>query len=80
MEVQVMYLYNHNFERINAKLLSLGSDLNYSYGLVMRIVYLLEDSSLGKNDAKKIKIKAWKYLEGNHEMKNIIYNKIMGEL
>ena len=80
MEVQVIFLYNHNSERINTKLLSLGSNLNYSYGLVMRIVYLLKDLSLGKNDARKIKIKAWKYLEGNHERKNITWNKIMGEL
>lgn len=40
MEVQVMYLYNHNYEEINTILLSLGSDLNYFYGLVMRIVLL----------------------------------------
>lgn len=80
MEVQVMYLYNRNSERINTKLLSLGSYLNYSYGLVIRIVYLLKDLSLGKNDAGKIKIKAWKYLEGNREMKNITWNKITGEL
>lgn len=73
MEVQVMYLYNRNSERINTKLLSLGSYLNYSYGLVIRIVYLLKDLSLGKNDARKIKIKAWKYLEGNREMKNITW-------
>lgn len=58
MEVQVTYLDNHNFERINTKLLSLGTNLNYSYGMVMRIVYLLKDLSLGKNDARKIKIMA----------------------
>lgn len=58
MEVQVTYLYSHNFERINTKLLSLGTNLNYSYGLVMRIVYLLKDLSLAKKDARKIKVMA----------------------
>lgn len=80
MEVQVTYLYNHNFERINTKLLSLGSNLNFSYGLVMRVVYLLKDLGLNKNDARKIKIKAWQYFEGNHEIKNITWNKNKGEL
>lgn len=37
MEVQVMFLYNHNSERINTKLFSLGNNLSYSYGLVVRI-------------------------------------------
>lgn len=54
LEVQVMYLYNHNSERIN-KLWSLGCSLNYSYSLVMRKAYILEDLSFGKSEARKIK-------------------------
>lgn len=55
LEVQVMYLYNHNSERINIKLWSLGCSLNYSYSMVMRKAYILEDLSFGKSEARKIK-------------------------
>lgn len=78
MEVQVMYLYNHNYEEINTILLSLGSDLNYFYGLVMRIVLLPRRLELWQRRCKKNK--ACKYLEGNHEMENITWNKIMSDL
>lgn len=55
LEVQVMYLYNHNSERINIKLWSLGCSLNYSYSVVTRKAYILEDLSFGKSKARKIK-------------------------
>lgn len=32
-----MFLYNHNSVRINTKFFSLGNNLNYSYGLVVRV-------------------------------------------
>lgn len=32
-----MFLYNHNSERKNTKLYSLGNNFNYSYGLVVRV-------------------------------------------
>lgn len=50
MEVQVVFLYSHNSERKNTELCSLGNNLNYSYGLVVRVAYLLHGLRLGKND------------------------------
>lgn len=55
MEEQVK---DHNSERINTKLLSLRSNLNYSYGLVMRILYLLKNLSLGKHESRRIKVES----------------------